>query len=145
MLRKMDHIKIEETVLLDMREHARREYPLECCGLLWGQGKVVEGLFGATNEKASRTEFQIPAPELIAFMKSIRAKSKEFLGIYHSHPEGPACPSRRDAEEFHYREVSYWIVSLQHGRSEVRCYRWARDQFLETPYQVHQPGGRGRD
>ncbi len=132
---KMDLMQIDATILEGMRDHARRESPLECCGLLWGQGKVVEGLFPATNEKASRTEFQIPAPELIGFMKSIRGKSKEFLGIYHSHPAGPARPSRRDAEEFNYRDVSYWIVSLRHG-PEVRCYRWAGDKFQETPYQV---------
>ncbi len=132
----MDPIQIDGSALEAMRDHARREYPLECCGLLWGQGKVVEGLFSATNEKASRTEFQIPGPELVGFMKSIRGKSKEFLGVYHSHPEGPARPSRRDADEFHYREVSYWIVSLRDGRPEVRCYRWAGNEFLETPYQV---------
>jgi hypothetical protein len=39
----------------------------------------------------------------------------------------------RDAAEFHYPEVSYWVISLRPPEPEVRCFRWTRTEFSEIP------------
>ncbi len=134
-MNEMEPILIRAGALAEIQSHAVGEYPLECCGLLWGRGKVIEGVVRTRNVRRSGKEFEIAPRELIDFMKAIRGDSRDFLGIYHSHPGGPAVPSAKDAAEFHYRETSYWIVSLQDGQAETRCYRWAEDGFRWAPHR----------
>lgn len=129
-------VLIQEETLARMRRHAAREYPLECCGLLAGRGKVIDEIFPAENLMLSRTAFQVPLWQLIAVMKAIRRDSKELMGIYHSHPESPARPSDKDAAEFYYREATYWILSMQTDPPDVRCWLWRDGRFREAPYRT---------
>ena len=128
-------IVICQAVFESMIEHARREHPMECCGLLAGRGKLIEGITRSTNLMRSCSEFEIPPQELFAFMEGLRRDSREFLGIYHSHTQGNASPSERDARELYYPEVSYWIISTWKA-VEVCCYRWLKGGFEPVPYQV---------
>jgi proteasome lid subunit RPN8/RPN11 len=132
-------IAICGTILAQMMDHALSEDPLECCGLLSGRGKLIDGITRATNQKESRTEFSIAPEELLAFMKKVRKESKEFLGIYHSHPGKTAVPSERDVAEFYYPDVSYWVVATRGAAPEVRCYQFSGGQFERLPYRVAHP------
>ncbi len=125
---------ITRRVWQQMRAHSRREYPLECCGLLSGRGERIERATEATNELASETAFSIPPTELIAFFKALREGRERFLGIYHSHPQGPAEPSQRDLHEFSYPEATYWIVSGP--ETAVRCFRWKANRFEPSSFQI---------
>ncbi len=127
---------VTSDVIEGMQEHARQEYPLECCGLLTGHGKVIDGIQRATNERRSSRSFFVPPVELLAFMKATRRENREFLGIYHSHPDGNPRPSRRDANEFHYPGVGYWIVAVEPSRTLVRCYRWSVGEFRADSFEV---------
>jgi len=125
-----------------MVEHARREYPLECCGLLSGSGWAIDGIQTTGNQRQSRSEFSIPVEELFAFFKGLRRSGKEHLGIYHSHPTSRSLPSSRDVAEFHYPEVSYWIVSLQGEEPDVRCFRWDKREFKNVDFEVYEDHGK---
>jgi len=46
-------------------------------------------------------------------MREFRAAGLEFLGIYHSHPNGENAPSARDIELAYYSEEAYFILSPQ--------------------------------
>ncbi|MFQ5930200.1 MAG: M67 family metallopeptidase [Acidobacteriota bacterium] len=125
-------------VLEGMVEHARREYPLESCGLLSGTGQAIDGIRSTSNQKRSRKEFFVPFKELFLFFKELRRTGKQHLGIYHSHPTTDAVPSTRDVAEFHYPEVSYWIVSLKEKKPDIRCFLWKQAGFQEAPFTVMQ-------
>ncbi|MGH9339340.1 MAG: Mov34/MPN/PAD-1 family protein [Acidobacteriota bacterium] len=129
-------LHIHSRVLDQMIRHSRRELPLECCGLLTGVRELIDGVVPTTNERRSPTEFSIPPRQLFAFFKKLRKESREFQGIYHSHPRTEARPSQRDCEEFYYPEVSYWIVSLKDDRPDIRCFRWSKMGFCEIRYEV---------
>ena len=129
-------MKIQQAILRQMTEHARAEMPNECCGLLFGKHGLIDGIRLCQNEYLSPSAFRIPNHELFDFFRSLRENGKEFLGIYHSHPDGTLTPSERDAEEFYYRDASYWIVSLHNGLASVRCFQWKRMRFVEVPYVV---------
>jgi proteasome lid subunit RPN8/RPN11 len=74
----------------------------------------------------------------------LREIDREFLGVYHSHPGTRAQPSDRDVEEFHYRQVSYWILSLQEKVPQVKCFHWVDEALQETPFNlVDNPDGEG--
>ena len=119
-----------------MIQHARRAYPLECCGLLSGSAETIDDARAASNQSNSATRFSVPAEELFAFFKELRQMGRRHLGVYHSHPRSEGLPSARDKEEFHYPEVSYWIVSLQEDEPDVGCFRWRRKAFEKVPFRV---------
>lgn len=126
-----------------MVEHAVRTKPYECCGMLTSTGSTIDGIYLCENETESRTRFFVPPSQLFEFFRRVRENKVTFAGIYHSHPEGDPVPSRRDIDEFHYPETSYWVISLKKARPSVRCYRWDADsaQFmLEAFHIVSDPG-----
>ncbi|TDI16966.1 MAG: hypothetical protein E2P05_03030, partial [Acidobacteria bacterium] len=75
----MKTVRIHGKVLEKMVEHARREYPLECCGLLSGSGWAIDGIQTTGNQRQSRSEFSIPVEELFAFFRGLRRSGKEHL------------------------------------------------------------------
>ncbi len=106
-------IRVKNEALKQMTGNVLQEPRLECCGLLAGSGGVIARIFPATNEAASATEYSIAPAELFQSMREIRAAGLEFMGIYHSHPNGDNKPSARDIDEAYYPEVAYFIISPQ--------------------------------
>jgi proteasome lid subunit RPN8/RPN11 len=43
----------------------------------------------------------------------MREAGLEHLGIYHSHPQGPATPSPRDVERAYYPEAAYFVIAAE--------------------------------
>lgn len=134
-------LRIRQRVLDQMIEHARAEYPLECCGLLSGKKQTVEQITRASNERRSAREFSIPPEELLAFFKELRLSARELLGIYHSHPDSSAVPSRHDRAGFHYPEATYWIVSLRDREPDIHCFRWGKMDFERIAFRVIDDDG----
>ena len=132
----MSLVRISAEVLEQMIDHARSEYPVECCGLLSGRGGAIDGIRPTRNQRQSAQEFFVPVRELFDFFKDLRRNGREHLGVYHSHPRSDAYPSVRDTAEFHYPEVSYWVISLRPPEPEVRCFRWTRIEFRDCPFEV---------
>lgn len=129
-------VSVCQPILKKMIEHARLEYPLECCGFLSGCRQLADTITPATNEKKSRHEFFIPPRELFGFFRELRRSSKDLIGIYHSHPQSEAMPSPRDISDFHYPEAGYWIISLKNREPDIRCFQWVRMGFEEVAYTV---------
>ena len=107
--------------------HARQDAPRECCGFLVGRGtRVMFALPMKNSDPRPNTGFQIDPAEHLAARRVLRhmAPALEIVGVYHSHPQGPATPSPRDIAESHYPDWLFVIVGAK-GRS-VRAYRIAR-------------------
>ena len=99
--------------------HARKDAPRECCGLLVGTGRRVELAIPMANvARTPKTAFRIDPAEHIAVRRVLRhvAPDSAIVGVYHSHPKGPAVPSTRDIAESHYPEWLFLIVGAA-GRS----------------------------
>jgi desampylase len=95
-----------------MTELVRQEPDRECCGLLAGQGGIITHVFPAENVASDPARnYEIAPSEIIRLMREFRAAGLEFLGIYHSHPDGENQPSSRDLELAYYSEEAYFIVS----------------------------------
>ena len=129
-------VGICRVVVNQMIEQARREHPMECCGLLYGKGEVIDGIRPTRNQKHSNCEFSVSPKDMLKFFKELRAAGKKHLGIYHSHPLTEPRPSERDVAEFHYPEASYWIVSLKNQKPQVRCFRWIGNGFQGVPFNL---------
>jgi proteasome lid subunit RPN8/RPN11 len=105
--------------------HARRDRPLECCGLLIGRGRNVLAVLPAANLARSTVRYRLDPRVHIDARRWLRQCEPplEILGCYHSHPDGPARPSPTDISEAAYPEWVYLIVGLRGSRAEVAAFR----------------------
>lgn len=115
-------LRLPRALADELLAEARRQAPLECCGLLGGHGERVEAVFPARNSLASPTAYEIAPAELFALFRRLRAENLELVGIYHSHPTSDNSPSARDLERATYPEAAYVIVSLV-SEPAIRAFR----------------------
>ncbi|MDR7543828.1 MAG: M67 family metallopeptidase [Armatimonadota bacterium] len=124
-----------------MVEHAREEFPNECCGLLAGRGRRVERLFRGHNVDRSPYTYRLDPQEQLAFFKAMDAEGLDLLGIYHSHTQSPAFPSRTDVARALYPDAAYVIVSLRDAQApaqdaQIRAFRIRDGQITEEELVV---------
>jgi len=97
-----------------MVEHARREAPRECCGLLIGTADRIVEAAPARNEAERATEYRIAPEDHFAAVRRARIRGLAVVGAYHSHPASPPEPSPRDLADA-WPDFLYVIVSLAPG------------------------------
>ena len=113
-------LQISASFLDQIREHGKRSYPNECCGLLIGtisNGiKVVEELKSMRNvrEDSQTTRYLMDSAGIMEAEKQARQQGRDILGTYHSHPDHPARPSDFDRDHA-FPWWSYIIVSVAKG------------------------------
>lgn len=101
-------------------DHALASPEFEVCGLLGGAGGLALTRYAVANVAgAPATNFLMEPREQLGAMKAMRERGEELVGIYHSHPAGPAAPSARDLEFAAYPGVAYLIVSLEQRDAPV--------------------------
>ena len=121
-------IKVGTLILEEIKRHAEREYPRECCGLLIGRiedgGRAREvcetyPVANAWEEEDTLHRRMLIQPE--DYVRAERRFSKEGLGVvgnYHSHPDHPAVPSEFDLLNLApWTTMSYVVVSVVRGRA----------------------------
>jgi proteasome lid subunit RPN8/RPN11/molybdopterin converting factor small subunit len=114
---------IAREVVDGMVEHARREYPNECCGMLAGQNGGASVLHTMTNVEASPVVYRMDPREQLEFYNRLDRDGLEEVAAYHSHTHSPAYPSQTDVRLAH-GYMTYVIVSLQDQTSpSVRAFR----------------------
>ena len=116
-------VEIRNAIAAAIADHARREHPAECCGLLSGSNGLITDIHRLRNdaEKPETRYFATPE-ELFAAMRRIRESGQSLLGVYHSHPRRPAYPSASDVEMAFYPEAFYFIISLEPS-IELRAFK----------------------
>jgi len=117
-------MQVSRSILDEIRAHAAATHPLECCGLLLGEGERITAAQPAANvHPAPRTHFEIDPAALIAAHRAARAGGPQVLGYYHSHPQGPPDPSATDQAEAAGDGRVWAIIGANEGASEVRFWR----------------------
>lgn len=92
-------LEVTSGVMATLREEAAKAHPLECCGLLLGEGaQIIEVLPAANVHAQPERHFEIDPAALIAAHRAARAGGLQVLGYYHSHPVGIAAPSATDRD-----------------------------------------------
>jgi proteasome lid subunit RPN8/RPN11 len=117
----------------DMRKHVELMQPEEACGLLPGKDGQVTAVIPVTNELHSPVRFRMDPIEMLAAFQRMDRFGEDLLGIYHSHPKGPAVPSPTDLVEFAYPGVLYLIWSpLEENAWQVRGFAIEEQVFREV-------------
>ena len=116
-------------------EHAKANYPQEACGLLVGHGSA-DRFIPMENALASSTAYEMAPAQLISTFRDLRRGDEELVAIYHSHPRGPARPSKSDIDRAYYPEAAHLIVSLADPeRPRAAAFRIVNGEVLEI--EVH--------
>jgi desampylase len=104
------NLTISRQHLQQLNIWAEEAYPLECCGLLLGEGSRVLDIVRAENVSLKpEKSFEIDPSVLISFEKAAREGKQSILGYFHSHPNGVCEPSENDAKQAQ-RDGRYWII-----------------------------------
>lgn len=125
-------------VLQQIRDLADETPERECCGLLAGRDGVITHVFPAVNVAPDPGKgYEITPKEIVAMMREFRERKLEFLGIYHSHPNGKNEPSARDIELAYYSEAIYFIVSpMADAPKPVRAFSIRDGRVTELNVEV---------
>jgi proteasome lid subunit RPN8/RPN11 len=131
----MKQLSLSKSHWQEMLNHVDQQNPLEACGLLAGKNDRVEKVIPVQNQAQSLTRFVMDPYEQLQAFNWIDAHSLDLVGIFHSHPTGPATASPTDIAEaayeviqlIWYRDQEYW---------QVRGF-WIEDgSATEVPLQI---------
>jgi len=155
-------IDIPESCLEEIRDHAEREYPCECCGVVLSTSEGAWIVRRCTNiqdelhrkhpasfPRTARTAYYIDPREQMAILRDAEGQGWTIRGLYHSHPDHPARFSEEDERRAMpwgtplYPDAFYLIVSVMKGRSgNLVCFTWNRAaaRFVEMGLTSRQGG-----
>jgi [CysO sulfur-carrier protein]-S-L-cysteine hydrolase len=127
-------IMISREDLEKMRLDVESKTPEEACGLLAGifetdRCRVME-VIPTVNALHSPFRYRLDPKEQLDVFSHIESQGLDLIGIYHSHPSGPAWPSNTDVAEAYYPEVVYLIWSRSTIEWECRGFT-IRDGEIE--------------
>jgi proteasome lid subunit RPN8/RPN11 len=129
-------IRIPKLIYQGMIEHAKRERPLECCGILGGRDQTVEKAFELLNEEKSTTRYSMPAKEQLRVFEEMEKGSMEMVAIYHSHPHTIPFPSETDVKLAFYPDISSIIISLKEENPIVKAFEIGREAIYLEEIEV---------
>ncbi|MDI6764875.1 MAG: M67 family metallopeptidase [Thermodesulfobacteriota bacterium] len=116
-------IRIPKPIYIAIVEHARKESPLECCGILSGKDGAVQRAFELRNEEQSPVRYSMLPQEQLKVFEEMERESLDMVAIYHSHPHTLPFPSETDVEMAFYPEVFSVIISLKEENPVVKAFR----------------------
>lgn len=124
---------VTREVLDLIEEAARAAHPLECCGILFGDGTSITGAKPTNNVHTNpAAHFEIDPQGLIDAHRAEREGGPQIAGYYHSHPNGIARPSDTDrASAAHDGKV--WAVVAS---NDVTFWRDDPSDFVPLSYSV---------
>jgi len=115
----------------ELRQVLAAAYPHEGCGLLVGRRQdervEVTALAPSANLAADPAHrFEIDPALRLRLQKELRDSEQDIVGLYHSHPDGPAAPSATDQRMAWEPELIWLIAAVRaDGVAAFRAYRLA--------------------
>lgn len=129
-------IRIPEPIYEAMIDHARREAPLECCGILAGLDGTVRKAFAMRNEEQSPDRYAMSPKEQIKVFEEMERDSLEMVAIYHSHTHTIPFPSETDVRLSFYPDVAFVIISLMEDTPVVKAFKIKKDAIYPEEIEV---------
>ncbi len=126
-----------------MLEVARKSYPLEGCGVLFGHidnnKAIIRDVIETENSAENPTVRFYIDPELFyTILISAEESGLEFLGIFHSHPAQPN-PSPWDLEYMQLHQ-NVWIIIQSLNREEkkmkMKVFQWYDEQLFDVKLKI---------
>ena len=105
----------------------------EACGLVGGKDHTSKAVFPVTNILHSRSRYRMDPEEQLKIFNRLDENQWELLAIYHSHLQGPSCPSSIDIIEAMYPGVIYLIWSRLGSEWDCQGYLIDKEIVKQVP------------
>jgi len=119
-----------------MHDHVLACLPEEACGLLAGRDGRVTLAVPIENAAHSPVRYRMEPHAQVGELLSIEALGLDLLGIYHSHPNGPALPSSTDRAEVYDPETLALIWCSGSRGWSARAFALRGDQPAEVTIEL---------
>ena len=118
-------LDVSPSVWEAIRKHGEESYPFECCGFLYGKDgetRTINNFLRAPNSKEGdqRRRFEISPIDYLKAERFALNNKLDFLGIYHSHPDHPALPSKTETDAMAGVPGDKWMLISASGFSVVK-------------------------
>lgn len=130
-------MKLSKQHLHQIHEHLEAGYPNEACGVMLGKTGVITEIVSADNQRtevaatgseSARNRYLIDPLVYLKIEREADKRGLQVLGIYHSHPDVAAKPSKFDLDHA-WPDFSYLIVSVCKGKAvETNSWRLRDDR-----------------
>ena len=113
-------MKIARELLDQIVDHARRDAPDECCGLIGTVDGRAVSVHPTTNVVRSPRRFEMDGMELFRTLEAIESAGSELGAVYHSHTRSAPYPSQTDINfSENWPGIEWLIVGLAGDEPEV--------------------------
>ncbi|HUL37008.1 MAG TPA: M67 family metallopeptidase [Thermodesulfobacteriota bacterium] len=129
-------IRIPKSIYEKMVDHAKKERPLECCGILSGKEKTVQKIFELKNTEESPVQYSMSPQDQLKVFEQMEKESMEMIAIYHSHPHTIPFPSETDVKLAFYPDVSSVIISLKDEDPAVKAFQIGKEAIYLEEIEV---------
>jgi [CysO sulfur-carrier protein]-S-L-cysteine hydrolase len=131
-------LRIAQALLDRIVDHARRDFPNECSGLVAVRDGVATEVQEMENVAASPFRFEVDGLELARRLDVIEDRGEQLGGIYHSHTRSEPYPSQTDVNfAAGWPGVEWLIVGLRRdGDPLVRSFRIDDGRIAEVELVV---------
>jgi proteasome lid subunit RPN8/RPN11 len=111
--KRLTKLSLTQSLYNSIIAHACAFPHAEVCGFVAGKNATCLSAYpvGNVSPTPECAYFMDPHGQISA-MSAIDLRGETLLGIYHSHPNTPARPSRRDIDGAAHSHIAYLIVSL---------------------------------
>ena len=148
-------MQINKRVTEQIYQHALKEYPYECCGIVTMEGNnqtvhictnIQNILHREDPERYPRdagTAYTIDSDEADRIYSEAKKKDEEIIAFYHSHIDCEAYFSETDKDaqtvfgEPEFPDAVHLIVSVVGGDIRgMMCYKWDREKEVFVSLQL---------
>jgi proteasome lid subunit RPN8/RPN11 len=140
-------IVIAREALRQIADAAEAAYPGECCGLLVGRthpNGTIEAVRAhpSANLGKQPNRFEIDPRLWVDLARALGRGPMKVVGLYHSHPDGPAQPSAVDLESAWGEELVWLIVGVAGAPRDGEAEGSSRGQAVHVAAHILDHGGR---
>jgi proteasome lid subunit RPN8/RPN11 len=132
-------LHLPAALLRGLADIAVEGYPHEVCGLLVGREDEsctrVLRFVRAKNLAVERSHdrYDLDPHDFLAADREARRDGLDVVGVWHTHPDHPARPSRTDLDVA-WPDFSYLILAIEAGKLvDTRSWRLGESAFVEQP------------
>ncbi|HEX8157228.1 MAG TPA: M67 family metallopeptidase [Solirubrobacteraceae bacterium] len=120
-------MRIARSQLDEIVEHAVRDAPNECCGVVLGRAGTATSVHQLENLAASPFRFDIDGRELVPLVFG-EEDGDDLVAIYHSHTRSKPYPSQTDVNfAAGWPGVEWLIVGVSKNAEPEVCSYWIED------------------
>jgi proteasome lid subunit RPN8/RPN11 len=117
-------LRIAPDLLEEIVEHARRDAPAECCGVVISRDGVAESVHPLANlARTPKMGFEVDPMVLSRLLDEAEDDGAEIGAIYHSHPRSAPEPSQTDINFSAGWPGVEWII-VGHATTEPTVRSW---------------------